>query len=228
MKNNKYIDKEINLLRSLPLAKRNITKRKDQKKREVIIEAKKFDFNYWDGPREYGYGGYKYDGRWLTVAKDIAEFFSLNDNSKILDIGSGKGFLLHDLKKMNKTFKVYGLEISKYAIENSISNLGDYTVNQDAKQKLPYEDNFFDLVLSINTLHNLKENDLIYCLKEINRVLKNKTNSYIVVDSYHDEKQKEIFESWVLTAEFYGYPHEWYKLFDKANYEGYYSWTVIN
>ena len=140
----------------MPLAKRNITKRTDQKKREVIIEAKKFDFNYWDGPRVYGYGGYKYDGRWVTVAKDLAEFFSLNDNSKILDIGSGKGFLLHDLKKMNKTFKVYGLEISKYAIENSISNLGDYTVNQDAKQKLPYEDNFFDLVLSINTLHNLK------------------------------------------------------------------------
>ena len=77
---NKFFEKEINLLKSLPKSKRNITKRKDDKKQSVITEAKKFGFNYWDGPREYGYGGYNYDGRWIAVAKDIISHFKLKNN----------------------------------------------------------------------------------------------------------------------------------------------------
>ena len=116
MKNNKYIDKEINLLRSLPLAKRNITKRKDQKKREVIIEAKKFDFNYWDGPREYGYGGYKYDGRWIPVARDIVNNYALKSEMKVLDVGCAKGFLIKDLLTVLPGLEVFGLDVSSYAL----------------------------------------------------------------------------------------------------------------
>jgi SAM-dependent methyltransferase len=225
---NDFEKNEINLLRSLPQAKRNISKRKEEKKQSVILEAKKFDYNYWDGPREYGYGGYNYDGRWVSVAKDIISFFDLKDNAKILDIGSGKGFLLNDLKLLNKSFQIFGLDISQYAINNSINDLKKYTIKHDAKDKLPYENNFFDIVLSINTIHNLKKNEVINCLKEINRVIKNEKNCYIVLDSYLNEKQKEIFESWVLTAEFYGYPHEWFEVFEIAGYKGYYSWTIIN
>jgi ubiquinone/menaquinone biosynthesis C-methylase UbiE len=225
---NDFKKNEINLLKSLPQAKRNISKRKEEKKQSVILEAKKFDYNYWDGPREYGYGGYNYDGRWVSVAKNIISFFDLKDNAKILDIGSGKGFLLNDLKLLNKSFQIFGLDISQYAINNSINDLKKYTIKHDAKDKLPYESNFFDIVLSINTIHNLKKNEVINCLKEINRVVKDEKNCYIVLDSYLNEKQKEIFESWVLTAEFYGYPHEWFEVFEKAGYRGYYSWTIIN
>jgi len=224
----KYISKEVNLLSKLPKAKRNIEKRKGEKNLEIIKESKMFGEKYWDGPREYGYGGYKYDGRWLPVAKDILEFFRIKDGSKILDIGSGKGFLIHDLLKNNPTLSVKGLEISEYAISNSIADTDKVTIQGDAKKKLPFKDNYFDLVLSINTLHNLKKEELIKCFKEINRILKNKENSYIVVDSYLNEEQKEIFESWVLTAEFYGYPQEWYEVFELGGYMGYYSWTIIN
>ena len=223
----KFLEKEIDLLKSLPKSKRNITKRKDGKKLSVIMEAKKFDFNYWDGPREYGYGCYNYDGRWIAVAKDIISHFNLKNNSKILDIGSGKGFLLHDLRLQNASFETYGLDISKYAIEKSISDMKERTILHNAKDPLPYEDNFFDLVLSINTLHNLKKEEIISCLDEINRILKNQENCYIVVDSYSNEMQKEIFESWVLTAEFYGYPNEWFEVFEKGDYKGFYSWTII-
>jgi len=221
--------REVNLLSSLPKPKRNIQKRLDAKDPEIIKIARQFGQMYWDGPREYGYGGYKYDGRWKPVAHDIIAFFELKEGTKILDIGCGKGFLLHDLvvegKAMGKNFNVCGMDISAYAIEHSLPEIKDRLRLGDAREKLPFEDKSFDLVLSINTLHNLTRPLLAKALSEIERV--SCGDSYIVVDSYHTPEQKEIFESWVLTAEFYGYPDEWLALFKEAGYKGFYSWTII-
>jgi ubiquinone/menaquinone biosynthesis C-methylase UbiE len=216
---------EINLLSSLPKPKRNIQKRLEGKDPEVIKIAKQFGQMYWDGPREYGYGGYRYDGRWRSVARDIIQFFDLHDGAKILDIGCGKGFLLHDLVLEGKNFDVCGLDISEYAIEHSLPEIKDKLKVGSAGDPLPFADQSFDLVLSINTLHNLKRPVLVNALREIERVGRGK--SYIVVDSYYTPEQKEIFESWVLTAEYYGYPDEWLALFQEAGYKGCYSWTII-
>ena len=82
--------------------------------------AKKWGYHYWDGSRHINYGGYKYiENRWLKVIKKICKHYNLKKNSKILDVGCGKGFFLKDLLNYEKSYKVYGVDISKYAIKNA-------------------------------------------------------------------------------------------------------------
>ena len=109
---------KLNLLRSLPIPKRKLEKRSSSKTKDHIRISRKFDFDYFDGSRDYGYGGYKYDGRWIPVAVDVISFFKLKTGSKILDVGCAKGFLMYDLKNLN--MDVYGLDISSYAKQNAI------------------------------------------------------------------------------------------------------------
>lgn len=216
--------RHIHLLDSLPKPKRNIEKRLESKDPKVIAIAKQYGQLYWDGPRDYGYGGYYYDGRWRSVAKDIIDIYELKDGHRILDVGCGKGFLLKDLLLENKNLNVFGLDISQYAINNSEEEVFG-RIHLGTAESLPFPDNSFDFVISLNTIHNFKRNNAIKAVKEIERVSKGK--SFIQVDSFYNEKQKEIFESWVLTAEFYDYPEEWLKLYKEAGYTGDYDWTII-
>lgn len=206
----------------MPEPKRDIKTRFEAKDPEVIRIAKKFGKEYFDGDRKYGYGGYRYDGRWVKVAKDIIEFFNLKPHAKILDIGCGKGFLVYDLLKHG--MDAYGLDISEYAIKNSPFTIRNRLKTGTAK-KLPYQDKSFDLVLSINTIHNLPRAGVITALQEIERV--SRGNSYIVVDSYNTPQEKGLFKEWVLTAETHGYPHEWLEIFKEAGYREHYSWNVL-
>ena len=216
--------RHIHLLDSLPKPKRNIEKRLESKDPKVIAIAKQYGQLYWDGPRDYGYGGYYYDGRWRSVAKDIIDIYELRDGHRILDVGCGKGFLLKDLLLENKNLNVFGLDISQYAINNSEEEVFG-RIHLGTAESLPFPDNSFDFVISLNTIHNFKRNNAIKAVKEIERVSKGK--SFIQVDSFYNEKQKEIFESWVLTAEYYDYPEEWLKLYKEAGYTGDYDWTII-
>jgi len=214
--------KKINLLKSLPKTKRNIHKRKKLKNKKIIKEAQKFGKLYFDGPREYGYGGYINDGRWFKVAQDIIKFYKLKPNDKVLDIGCAKGYLVESLN--NLKINSYGIDISSYAIRKSNPKLKKKLFVGNALS-LPFKDNFFDLVLSINTLHNLEKQDCILALKEIMRV--SKKHRFIQVDSYYNKKQKKLFENWVLTAKYHDYPDKWRKLFKIANYKGNYYWTIL-
>ena len=83
-------------------------------------KALNWGYDYWDGSRQTGYGGYKYDGRWRTVADQLIEKYKLKDGAKILDVGCGKGFLLHDLQSQNPKIEVAGIDVSAYALENAI------------------------------------------------------------------------------------------------------------
>jgi ubiquinone/menaquinone biosynthesis C-methylase UbiE len=217
--------REIDLLQSLPKGNRKLKERKRARTPDVIDQARKFGELYFDGPREYGYGGYYYDGRWQSVARQIVKQYNIASGMKILDIGCAKGFLLKDLKDQIPGLNVFGIDISSYAIKNCHPEVvGDVYVG-DAKT-LFFPDNSFDLVISINTLHNLYESEVLIALQEIERV--SKKFSYIVVDSYRTEEERELFENWVLTANFHGYPQEWQHVFEKARYTGDYSWTIIN
>ena len=213
---------KFNLLSSIARPKRSITERKDSKTQDHINISRKYGREYFDGPREYGYGGYKYDGRWVSVAKRIKKIYKLKKNAKILDIGCAKGFLVKDLIDLG--FDAYGLDISEYAIKNSHKDVMGRIHLGNAK-KLPFSDSTFDFVISLNTLHNLEKKDCKAALKEIVRVSKKK--SFIQVDSYRDKKEKKIFLDWVLTAKYHDYPNNWIKLFKASNYNGDYYWTIV-
>ena len=216
---------EINLLQSLPESNRDILARSRGKNVDVIQTAKRFGFDYFDGDRKFGYGGYFYDGRWLPVAQQIISHYKLESGMRFLDIGCAKGFLIKDLIRQCPGLEVFGLDISEYALLNCEPEvLG--RLHLGSADKLPFPSKSFDLVLSINTLHNLKNERVIKALKEIERVSKN--NSFIQVDSYFTQAQKEKFESWVLTAEFHDFPEGWLNLFQKAGYTGDYFWTVVD
>lgn len=213
---------EINLLKSLPKPKRNISNRNMEKTDNHIKISRQYGKEYFDGDRSFGYGGYKYDGRWVPVAKDIADYYGLIKGSRILDVGCAKGFLVKDLVDLG--LEAYGIDISKYAIDNAHKDIKNRLKIGNAK-KLPYEDNSFDLVISLNTIHNLDRNECKMAIQEIQRV--SKTSSFIQVDSYTNENEKRIFEEWVLTAKFYGYPNEWLELFKESGYTGDWYWTII-
>ena len=216
---------EINLLSSLPKSKRSITERKEAKTEDHVKISRMYGNEYFDGDREYGYGGYKYDGRWVSVAKDIKKHFELNDGEKVLDVGCAKGFLVKDFFDLG--IQSLGIDISKYAIDNSLLEIKDKLIIGSA-DKLPFPDDTFDAVVSINTIHNLDREKCKQAINEMQRVSKNKKKLFIQVDSYLNEEQKKIFESWVLTAKFYGYPKEWIELFKECDYEGDWNWTIIN
>ena len=216
---------EVDLLRALPKTKRNIEMRSDAKDPEVIRISKEYGELYFDGPRDYGYGGYKYDGRWIPVAKDIVEHFSLKPGMRVLDVGCAKGFLVKDLMIACPGLEVFGIDVSEYALMNCESEaVGRLQIG--SADRLPFPDESFDCVLSLNTIHNLPRERLIVALKEIQRLSGGK--ALVQVDSYRTPEEKEIFESWVLTAEFHDYPDEWITVFNEAGYTGDYFWTIIN
>lgn len=218
------MQQEVNLLARLPKSKRNITERGAAKTPEVIAKSREYGFDYFDGSRDYGYGGFRYDGRWLPIAEDIVKHFGLKSGNRVLDVGCAKGFLVKDLMKVCPGLEVYGLDISEYALMNCepevIGRL--HLGNAD---HLPFPDSSFDAVVAINTIHNLERDGVKRALREIERLAPGR--GFVQVDSYRTAKQKEIFESWVLTAKYHDYPTQWIELFNEAGYTGDYFWTVI-
>lgn len=216
--------REIDLLRSLPKVTRNIARRQEAKDPRVVALAKEFGETYWDGPREYGYGGYRYDGRWRAVANDIVQHFGLKTGMRVLDVGCGKGFLVKDLMLECPGLDVFGLDISRYALMNCPAELVG-RLHLGSADSLPFPDASFDCVLSINTIHNLRRPLALRALREVQRV--GRGRAYVQVDSYRTPEQKALFEAWVLTAEFHDYPDGWLRLFAEAGYTGDYYWTIV-
>ena len=187
--------------------------------------AKKFAYDYWDGDRKICYGGYNYiEGRWEKVASKIAQHYNLQKNAKILDVGCGKGYLLYDFLKILPSAQVYGLDISEYAIEKSKKEIKENLYHGHAKN-LPWPDNYFDLVISINTLHCLYSYELNEALKEIERV--GKQNKYICVESYRNEDEKANLLYWQVTCEAFNNVEEWKWWFKLAGYTGDYSFIFF-
>jgi ubiquinone/menaquinone biosynthesis C-methylase UbiE len=215
---------EVNMLKGLPPSKRNIQARQEAKDPEVIQVSKLFGEMYFDGPRAYGYGGYYYDGRWIPVAQDIVAHFNLKSGDRVLDVGCAKGFLVKDLMTVCPGIEVFGVDISEYAVKKCEPEVVGrlHCCSADA---LPFPDNSFDAVISLNTLHNFSREKVVHALREVQRV--SKGASFIQVDSYHTPEQKKIFEDWVLTAEFHDYPSKWLEVFHEAGYQGDFFWTIV-
>ena len=216
------IGKEINLLNKYPKTKRDVNKRREEKTEEHRAIARKYDKEFFDGDRKVGYGGFRYDPKyWTEVVKDISNYYELKSGDKILDVGCGKGFMLYDFFKLNPQFDIYGIDISEYAVSNCIESLkGKLKVGNAVS--LPYPDKYFDLVISINTHHNLDGEDIIKAFNELQRVTKK--NSYVVLDAYSNEKEKEELLNWNLTAKTIKHVDDWKKFFEKINFKGDFYW----
>ena len=185
--------------------------------------AKKFSFDYWDGARQFGYGGHKYDGRWSVLAKNLISHFDLKNGDKVLDIGCGKGYLLYELKILLPELVIVGLDISEYALLNGKAEIASHLMLGNAS-KLPFADNEFDAVLSIVTLHNLKLDKLFDSITEITRVAKSNDN-FIVVESWRCEKERINLLYWQLTCESFFPVDTWEWIFRKCGYNG--DWEFI-
>ena len=214
--------KKIDLLKKYPKTKRDLSKRGNEKTEEDRIIARRFDKEFFDGDRKNGYGGYYYNSKfWTEVVKDLNNFYKLKNGSKILDIGCGKGFMLFDFMKLNPNFVLEGIDISDYAITNAIPEVKKFLKVGDAKS-LPYEDNSFDLVISINTTHNLEINQCKKALSEMERV--SRKDKYLIVDAYSNEIEKDRIFAWNLTAKTILSTNEWISLFEEVGYTGHYYW----
>ncbi len=186
--------------------------------------AKKYGADYWDGDRKYGYGGYRYDGRWEVVARALIERYNLPKNAKILDVGCGKGFLLYEFKKLLPEAQVVGFDISEHALANAKEEIKTNLFIARAQDPYRFGDKEFDLVISVTTLHNLKIYDLEKSLKEIDRVGKNK---YIMVESFRNEKELFNLQCWALTAEAFFSTEQWIWMYAHFGYTGDYEFIYF-
>jgi len=215
---------EIDLLANYPKSKRNLDERAEGKTEEVRTIARKFEEEYFDGDRDHGYGGFSYQARfWQPVIPAFQEKYKLNMNSKVLDVGSGKGFMMHDMAALIPGITVKGIDISKYGVANTIEDMKPHVQVANAKE-LPFEDNSFDLVISVNTVHNLAEAECRQALREIMRVTKK--DAFVTMDAYRTEEERKRMDMWNLTALTYMAVEEWEKLFKEEGYTGDYYWFI--
>ncbi len=206
--------------------KRKYLKRMINNKVLCMKEAKKYSKNYWDGDRKFGYGGYKYiPGRWKGVAQKLIKHYKLKSGSKILDVGCGKGYLLFEMLKIIPDLEIHGFDVSTYALKKNFKIKNLKIFRHKAESKFPYKNKTFDLVISINTLHNLKIFELEKAIKEINRVGKKK---YIAVESFKDERQLFNLQCWALTCQTFFSYDEWKWLYKSLKYNGDYEFIYFN
>lgn len=215
---------EVNLLARLPKGRRNVSARSHAKTDEHIRISREYGEMYFDGPREYGYGGYRYDGRWIPVAEDMVRHFGLKAGDRVLDVGAAKGFLVKDFMKACPGLEAFGIDVSRYALLQCESEaIGRLHLGNALD--LPFPDGSFAAAISLNTIHNLDRAGCIRALRELQRVSGGR--AFVQVDSYRTAEQKAVFEDWVLTARFHDYPDGWVQVFHEAGYAGDYYWTII-
>ena len=183
-----------------------------------MVKAKEYEADYWDGNRRYGYGGYKYDGRWKSVAENLIRHYNLKSNAKILDVGCGKAHLLYELKQLLPNAELHGFDVSRHGIADAPEPIRKSLTRRKAQDvPYPWPDQYFDLVIALGSLHNLRVPELAVAVPEIERVGKNK---FIMVESYRNEQELFNMECWALTAEAFFDNKAWVWLLEHFGYTG--------
>lgn len=191
---------------------------------EAMRVAKQYGREYWDGDRRFGYGGYSYDGRWKQVAERLIEIYSLGPGARILDVGCGKGFLLHELKLLLPSAEVRGFDISTHGLQDAPEAVRPFLLKHDARTPFPFEDGAFDLAISLGCLHNLRIFELATALREMSRV---GLRQYMMVESYRNEQELFNLQCWALTAESFFDEEEWIWLLGHFGFNGDYEFIFF-
>ena len=215
--------REFNALSSYPQPKERVVG-PDIRTIKNKIMASYRDERYYDGERNNGYGGYKYDGRWKIFVDVLEREYGLNEKSSYLQLGCEKGFLMHDIKEKYPDATVKGYEMSQYPIDHAMPSIKDDII-LGAFEKLPFSDHEFDIVIAIGVVYSLTLRDCIFCLKEIQRVGKGK--SFITIGAYYDEKSKRLFKDcWSLLGSTVLHVDEWIYVLKEAGYTGDYTFVT--
>ena len=215
--------REFNLLGEYPSPEKPRYVGSDLRTINHRIIATHRDKDFFDGNRNYGYGGFKYDGRWKKIAKKITNEYNLDNKSSFLQLGCEKGFLLHDLKSMLPNLKTHGLETSDYAVKNSMEDVRKYISKTKNYINLEYEDNKFDFILALGVVYTHNLSDAIQCLKEIQRISKGK--SFVTLASYETIQDYWLFRQWTLLGTTILLKNDWIEVLNHANYTGDYYFT---
>lgn len=189
-----------------------------------MLKAKEYEFDYWDGDRRYGYGGYRYDGRWKAAAQTFIDTYGLTNESKILDVGCGKAFLLHEMKQLLPGAEVHGFDISQHGLGDAPEAVRPHLFRYRAQDNYPWGDDYFDLVISLGCLHNLRIFELKTAIGEIERVGRQK---YIMLESYRNELELFNLQCWALTCESFFDTAEWIWLYRHFGYTGDYEFIYF-
>ena len=205
-------------------AKREYLPRMVDDKVHCMLKAKEYEFDYWDGDRRYGYGGYKYDGRWKPVAQTFIDTYGLTNNSKVLDVGCGKAFLIHEIKQLLPGAEILGFDISKHGMADAPEPIRPHLFHYRAQDQYPWGDKYFDLVISNGCLHNLRLFELKTACAEIERVGK---QGYIMLESYRNELEQFNLQCWALTCESFFDTAEWIWLYRHFGYTGDYEFIYF-
>lgn len=215
---------EIDLLVNYPRARRNVDERGQGKTEEDRHIARQFGRAFFDGERRHGYGGFSYNARfWQPVVPAFQQRYALTSASSVLDVGCAKGFMLHDFAQLIPGITAKGIDVSAYAIENAIADMKSHLQVADA-QALPFPDKSFDLVISINTVHNLPRDECGRALREIERVARK--GAFVTVDAYRNDEERERMLAWNLTAQTIMHVDEWKAFFAQHGYRGDYYWFI--
>ena len=190
-----------------------------------MLKAKEYEADYWDGDRRYGYGGYKYlPGRWKPVAQALIDKYGLTNNSSVLDVGCGKAFLLYEMKLLLPELKIAGFDISRHGLTDAKEEIKDSLFIHRAEDPYPYEDNSFDLVMSLGCFHNLRIFELKLALAELQRVGK---QGYVMLESYRNEQEQFNLQCWALTCESFFDSEEWPWIYEHFGYTGDYEFIYF-
>ena len=204
---------------------RDYLSRMNDDKVHCMLKAKEYGFEYWDGDRRYGYGGYAYrPGYWKPVAQKLIETYDLRSGSKVLDLGCGKGFLLHELLSLEPDLQVVGTDISEYGLSHATDLVKPHLIKHDARSEFEWDDKEFDLVISLTMIHNLRAFDLENCLRQIQRIGK---SHYVTAESYRNELEQFNLQCWALTCETFFDFDELIWMSEKSGYTGDYEFIYF-
>ena len=218
------LGREVNLMDRYPRSKRPIDERAALVTDEHRRVARQFGKDFFDGDRLFGYGGYHYHPRfWQETVRRFRDYYQLPDDARILDVGSGKGFMLHDFKELMPHAEVAGIDVSRYAHDNALPAVKPF-LHVGCASRLPFPDRSFDLVVSINTIHNLPLEPCKQALREIQRV--SRGNAFVMVDAWRTDEERSRLLKWILTALTYLHVEDWRRVFAEVGYTGDYYWFI--